>query len=334
MERLDLRLFLAALLIALPVLAGSLSAQNAVAGDPENEFELRYQLRTDYPPGVKHIYQYTETTTTTHKYADTLIPDFKYERQINYFITLFSPSRQESGFKKVLFNVDSCTYSMLDSRNQRIVYNSQDQEFRQLDDLDLLAATIPLNNTLELTFSPYGELAKIESEDVKSLVEYVKEGGRQALDSVTYDVWLDRLSPQAFAQLADIPRRMIPEGWIAPDSVWRRIANFRADGVDFRDTLSVSVYNFEEAVYTLKAEGTSLSCIPTEVFMHGYPHNVKVQQAEGKLQSTMQLARLGNILMSDTRLEATVDAESRTKGAFKADIQLHSDIRLLGRYEW
>ncbi len=327
-------IFLLALmtLLALPtVLPGQAAPQSEEAVNEEPE--RKYLLKLNMPVGVKHKYKYTERTRCKRQYHDSSKRTFEYTRVMTYFISAYTPGSPDDGFKTVYYNIDSMRFEMDDGVNELIEYDSQSDANANLNQLEVLAATVPLNRAIYLTYSPYGEVVKMESDDLDFLKDYLNDGGDTVLPALDYFLWWDRMDIENFKQIVDISHNILPERFIQPDDVWERPISMRVDGISFRDTADASVASFEHGIYRIVAKSDDLQPLSKRTYMYGHSSFCQVIGGTGTSETQLRFSRLGVMGEATRTLNAQIEVKAEPYD-FSAEIQSTQKLELLGRFEW
>jgi hypothetical protein len=144
------------------------------SGDDSKKEEVqKFIPKVIYHPNAYRLYKLTEITNVHRVYSDSTTKDFK--REVTYFMTLTIFDKPENGFQNLKIVIDSMIYKFSEE-NKVIKFNSQSEEMKPIRLKDLEATTVPLNRQFDMTYSPYGEVAKIESQDIEEVIDFIKKG--------------------------------------------------------------------------------------------------------------------------------------------------------------
>lgn len=291
----------------------------------------RYLLRTQYVPGVRQNYQLTETTSVVRTGKD--MQPMEYRREVVYYLTQFADQEPQKGFTTVQVNIDSMTYTMVRG-GDTWTYNSQEAAASQNLTLpDIEASSALLNRPFMITLSPYGEIVKVESQDIDWLKHYVVVEGRTMLDTLKKFTWLDGVSGPVINNLADVRLNLLPFTFVEPDSTWKRAVSFRAAGMDFIDTARVTVSKADGDNYLLQAHADSLR--PIQRMTHKFDRNdfVMVTGGTGRADMSLTVSPFGVVHQAGWTLEAEAQLSEGAQ-EFRERVRKVYSLTLTGQYRW
>lgn len=306
-------------------------AQKSGSGS-SGKFDNEYLLRTQNAPGIRQNYTLEETTTVTR--TSEKGDPVRYKRTIVYYITQGADAEPQKGFTTIEVNIDSMTYRM--ELGERVTsYDSQVLASNNptISNTDIETHTALLNRPFTMVVSPYGEVTSITGAEIDWLKNYVLVEGRDVLDTLKKFIWLDGVSSQNAAYLADVRTNLLPFTFVKPDSVWQRTVSLRADGVDFSSAAKVQVTSLEGDVFTIEATADSLR--PEKGLLYRPEREKLAESLDGLGSATiaMRLNRHGMVEKSAWSLKAQL--RFREGGTtFTDTISKEYSLTLTGQFRW
>ncbi len=325
-------------LLALPA---SLTAQSTpqseetdrITGASGGSPEVKYSLKSRHDAGVRHVYKYTEVTNVNRVYNDEDSTKIKYSRRMTYYLTGFLPQDATKGSKTFYVNIDSMYFEFDNFQSEFLEYNSQTQE-ADLNHPEIMAASVLMNRPVYMTYSPYGEIIDYQSDELDYLKDYLNDGGDTVLPALDYFLWWDRMDKKSIGQIMDIPRNLIPETFIKPDTSWQRPVEMVYDGILLKDTATLKIREFTDGIYEIDGRASNIQISPNQkTYMYGHPEFCYIKTGEGQAKYHVRFNRLGVLGSVNTKVNAefTVDAQPFS---FSQTIETDNTIELMGRWQW
>ncbi len=319
---------LLSLILILPV--GNTYSQAAKGEESDDEIP-KFRLNHKYPTLVYSSYKMTETTKTWRQYSDSSI--IEYKRELTFYFTVHAASPPEDGFHTLDVSIDSCEYYFKQGDSE-VKFNSQSEELTGKRFLDKTASTVPLSREFQMTYSPYGEVAKIEGDDIDWLERNVLEKGKDKLDTLEKHIWLEGISFDHLTYIADLQKNILPNGIVSKDSVWKAAFQTEIDGIDFMDTVKTRIKEVKPAMYIIEAAADSLKPLDEKARFYGIKKIlVDIDAAKGSGTYTVHLTPRGTIEKAVGDFHAELIPKIK-KDRFFQKIDTKVEWQLLGQYKY
>ncbi len=298
-------------------------------GDPKLD-TMQYRITLRYPTNVYTAYKLIETTEVKRTYSDGSAKDYK--REVIYYFTTLVSKLPEDGFNTLTVTVDSMKYQFKDGA-KTYEFDSQDHEKEIPNILDLTVQAVPLGRTFDMIYSPYHEVASIESEEFESLKEQILNVGKGLMDEVNQTIWLRGFSVETLTHIADLAKGTIPFARVSKDTVWKNQFRFQIDGINFFDTAYCRLADYQAGVFTIEVKADSLKPIPEGVVLHDIRAIVTVDS--GLVQGTYkyQIRPNGAISYAEANFEGLVYPRLRNE-VFTQYMRKKSVWELIKQYRW
>ncbi|MFH1049889.1 MAG: hypothetical protein V1779_03040 [bacterium] len=272
------------------------SQEDAVKGEKKEEIPM-YGLRVVHKTGTFFTTKIIEVTNIHRILPDQSTKD--YSREITYYLTLKVPSSAEGGFQTLVVTVDSLAYKFKEGETV-FEFNTMDMQGNALRFKDLNSKTVPIGREFEMIYSPYGEVAKIQGADIDETLDYVREKGEGYLSDVEMYIWVNGLSKEHLAYLADMKKIILPQEKVAKDSLWYSPISLELNGYSFNDTLAFRIVNYNAGAYTLEGESLNILPLNKDSFTYNISGLVKVTGVTGEGKAKMQLKATGRVESLET----------------------------------
>lgn len=291
---------------------------------------MQYRISLRYPTNVYTAYKLTETTDVKRTYSDGSAKD--YTREVTYYFTTLVSKLPEDGFNTLTVTIDSMTYKFKEG-NKIYEFDSQDHEKEIPNILDLTVQAVPLGRTFDMIYSPYHDVASIESEEFETLKDQILNAGKGMMDEVNQTIWLRGFSNETLIQIADLPKGTIPFVRVRKDTVWKTKFRFQIDGINFLDTAHSRLADYQAGVFTIEAKIDSLRPLPEGVVLHDIRAIVTVDS--GLVQGTFkyQIRPNGTVSFAEANFEGTVYPRIRNE-VFRQYMRKKSTWEMLKQYRW
>lgn len=289
------------------------------------------QIRIKYPLNILNHYSTTENTSVVRTFSDNTTR--QYSRDIIYFFTTKLISLPNNEFMELDVKIDSMKYRFIEN-GKEITANTEDEDFGEsVYTEDLSNTVIPNTKTFIMVFSPYGDLAKITSDAVEKLRNYVIKHSESSTDTLKRYNWLNQLSDYHLRYIADIKKLIIPIDPIKKDSVWKSPLIVRLDNKTFIDTAEVWIAHIELGEYFIEAVGNKPKFLDNYGSFYGIRYPMKIDSTLGKTKYSLRVDPYGTINETQGLYSAKVFARSNRE-VFNDSITVKTSTILLGRYNY
>jgi hypothetical protein len=289
------------------------------------------QIKIKYPLNILHHYSTTENTNVVRTFSDNTTRT--YSRDIIYFFTTKLLSLPNNEFMELDVKIDSMKYRFIEN-GKEITANTEDEDFGEsVYTEDLSNTVIPNTKTFIMVFSPYGDLAKITSDAVEKLRNYVIKHSESSTDSLKRYNWLNQLSDYHLRYIADIKKLLVPINPIKKDSVWKSPIVVRLDGKTLVDTADVWIAHIELGEYFIEGVGNKPKFIDNYGTFYGIRYPMKIDSTLGKTKYSFRVDPYGTINETEGMYSAKVFARSNRE-VFNDSITVKTTTQLLGRYNY
>ena len=147
-------------------------AQESAATTEKGAEPVKYLPIHRFPLSILHVYRYTDTTEVTKYFPDSTTTSYK--RIVTHFFTLKKINPDKDGFMTLFVSLDSMRYYLKEGEAE-IYWDSQDDASGGINMQDLKYASVPLGHYFDMTFTPYGEIAKISGENIDWYFDYLNK---------------------------------------------------------------------------------------------------------------------------------------------------------------
>lgn len=267
-----------------------------------NEDQVTYRFKLRYQKGISQHWKYTEVTDVKRTFSDS--SSLSFQRNITYYFTIRCLDAPSEGFEKINIIIDSLDYSFNDGKKV-YKFNSQSDEDGDINFEDVKANTIALSREFDLTYSPYGEIAKIDGEQLDHYLNYIKENANKGIDTSLIILWLKGLSQEALTHYVDAKKILFPSGPIAKDSVWKSPFQITVNGINYYDTVTTKIIGQKKISYIFQSESDKLRSNPQKAILYSIKQPVNVDSSAGKGTYTIQLHTRGFIEKAEANFDIT-----------------------------
>jgi hypothetical protein len=319
------------LILILSISFGQLSAQDAIKGEKSKKEPPKHKVAVKHNTKVYSSYKLTEETKVYRQFADSSSQEYK--REVTYFLTQFVPDPPENGFDKVEVSIDSMLYKYTEG-DAVFEFDSQSEKMPSTSFFDLTVTSVPLGRAFTMTYSPYGDVAKIEGEDIDWLKKYVTVDGKKSLDTMKKYIWVRGVSDEHLLYLGDIQKRIIPLRTMQIDSTWKAMFAFEMDGITFNDAATtVKISDLSSGNFTLMAVADSMTTPQTFGRFNEINEFVNIEASSAKGKYILKISPKGAIENAQADFYAEVSARFK-KESFKEKIWTKATWELLGQFKW
>jgi len=293
---------------------------------------IEYKVAVKYPTKVYHYYKMTEETSVWRQYSDSSVKEYK--RQYTMFFTLFPPDPPDDGFVKVSVTFDSLRYKFYEQDKLLYEFDSQSEVMPKSSFFDMTVTTIPNGRSCDFVYSPYGEIAQYGGEDIDWLTDYVLVKGKNVLDTLNKFVWMQGISLDHMAYLADLQKQIFPVKNMKIDSLWTSDFSIELDGINFYDTATVKITDYSLGVFTLEAVVKNLQPINKQARLYGIKSKLAdIDAGRGRGSYKVQVSPRGAVSLAEAEFHAEV-VPRINKERFKQKIHTKIKWELVGQYKW
>lgn len=292
----------------IPIIAVIIFASNFATADDDVE-KGQCILTFSMPFGVVTNYKVTDISSTTRINQDSSVASWA-DTTI-YYLTRIVKNPPQDGFQFATITVDSVLYFAGPTKGIS-VEKSQSVRNTCLD-----------GKTADLTYSPYGEIAKIEGKELEWVRNYVEEG-RDDISEVSYFDWQQCLSDSRIAYIFDMKKILIPQGLIPTDTIWTCPIEFYSGGTRYSDTVACKIVKLDQKEYNISTSSLFVNNIDHNSHFYGIEKLGTINSAKGTGSINITLSRRGSV--SKTSLEYMISTEN-TAGNMKFKEKIHSQIQ-------
>ncbi len=282
--------------------------------ESKKEEVVKYKPKVIYHTNAYRLYKMTETTNVHRVYSDSSTKDFK--REVSYYITLTIFNKPDNGFQTLKIVIDSMSYKLTEG-DKVIEFNSQDDKIKPIRLKDLEAISVPLNRQFDMTYSPYGEVAKIESPDIQEAIDFIKDGdakyGTKNKDEMINLIWFDGLSDARLKHITDVQKILLSQEPIAKDSIWSSPFTIQIDGKDFIDTVNAKIVEYNNGKFVIEAKTNQLKPVKRDSYFYGVTKPARIESAKGDGFYIIEISPRGII----SKVDAEFIIESNCKVRFE-----------------
>ncbi len=274
------------------------------------EEEIFYILKPNFRVGIINLYKMTEVNNVKRllESGDTL----KYNRKIEYYFSLYCPANPIDGFYDLDVSMDSLSYSFSDGTISKS-YKTMDQKPApySFQDFEMVGPTDGKKFTL--TYSPYGEVAKVSGEILEKAIKMLDDKAFGIKDPVRKQIWSNAYSYDHLTYIADVTKNYFPLGKIGRDSVWQNPISLDLNRVYFADTLKARIDKISNEKYILRANLDSLKAISGISMLYDIKDPVQVIESEGKGILDFEFSPAGVINYINGEFSTKVKYKHKTK---------------------
>lgn len=264
-------------------------ATKSVTGTSSNS--LNYKIPFKFPTSVYNKYRLTETTKVKRIFSDST--SLEYERNYTYHFFLRSISFPADGFQKVFVSFDSLDY-YFKSGDKVIRYNDQDDEaVPPLNERDFLLFMQPLGKTFDAIYSNYGQVGKIEGEDLDEKRNMIKNDITKYENPERLLAILDKLSDQELIKLFDPLKNILPVFNVNFDTTWTRAINWNVDVFKCSSEAKIKLSDYRNNHYQLTAKIDSLTTSQTTFRVPDLNKEAELEDFKGKGIYTLDISNQG-----------------------------------------
>ncbi len=318
------------LTLALTFASLLLTSAAFIQGDTADSSEHR--LKVKFPLNILHHYKLTEVTTVARTFSDSTTRE--YSREIEYYYTLKQLSLPSNEFVEIDARVDSVRYLFKENGVEKKVFTEDEKYGEGGLTEDIRLTVLPKDRNFMMTFSPYGDLAKITSPQIDEVKRYFTDHAQELVsDTMRKITWFNQLSDYNLQYICNVQKLLLPMGPVKRDSVWKSPMIFRIDMKNYVDTLKVWIADIKVGEYIIESEGHNPKFFESYGLFNGVKYPLTIDSTKGITKYAIKIDPFGCINKSEGFFSARIFARSN-KERFSDSVTVRSNTELLGRYRW
>lgn len=242
------------LLFIILISLSSLSAQvPAKTGEKQETEKVKYDVSFGYKQLVYHTYRVTENTRVKRIFEDSTSNE--YSKVVTHWFKVFVPNpKDENGFLVLEINSDSLDYKF-DSELKKVEYASREiDKLMPINFKDFFQSYGSDSRFFSLTYSPYGDVAKIEGKDLDA----ERKNFSQIKDPVNREEVLNSISDNKLKFMFDVPKGIYPPFEASIDTSWKSEIRYFITNVPFSGEITNTFKGFANNEYRIESTMESL----------------------------------------------------------------------------
>ena len=320
-------LSLVAVLLVLQLNAFAQKTSGEAQKGPET---LKFRPVHVFPKNVLNVYKYTDSSDVTRTFTDGSISN--YQRTITFFFTVKQTNPTENGFATVETSIDSVRY-WFKEKNAEIKWDSQDEMAGGINLPDLKAQTVPLGKYYNMTYSPYGEVAKFEGEKLDEYFDYINKNGKGMKDTVELYLWTDGASSGRLAQITNVRKILLPQESIEIDSIWRTPFNIQFENINCYDSVDAKIVRVQNGETRIEALVKNIKAEQGNFRFYGIKDRLlNVKSSSGIGIYTLDLSPRGSIKRAEGNFDVEFVVPIKNE-QFIQKIKNHCVWELIGQFK-
>jgi hypothetical protein len=271
----------------------------------------KFYIKPKYPPNVSFVYKRSSHTFVTQTLSDSTI--VKYERILDTYFSIYSPSNPIDGLTKLKVSIDSLDYTYIRGKDTT-KYNSQDDDGippYQLSDFEY--SSITLGKEFFFYYSPYWDFGKIEGDRLTETRNYINDPLDGIQDTMRLFMWNQKLSDTYLANFVDILKNYIPMMPLDTSQVRRIAFSIEIDNKIFNDSADVQLKQSYDNAYIMEGKIDNLTSHNKKVRIMGFDILVDVQKAVGKGHYTLTISPQGRVDGGEGNFEINMILKDRNE---------------------
>jgi len=210
---------------------------NAFVDKENKEDIMTYRVDFWMPPTVRHHYSYTEKSDISRTYSDGSV--MTYSREVTFFFDVKAPNPEKDGFLTLNISIDSMHYKYVKG-DYTYSYNSQGDLPGNFGLQDYTANAVSLSKFFNVTYSPYGNISKLEGEELEMHRESIKNK-KDSFKPVDYYLWSVGAASPRLIQITDMKKIQYPAFRLAEDSTFKSPLFIQLNHIDLKDTVEMTL---------------------------------------------------------------------------------------------
>ncbi|MDA3843787.1 MAG: hypothetical protein PF588_05380 [Candidatus Kapabacteria bacterium] len=221
---------------------------------PKDSTELVTMYSPEYVLKVNFydIFSIDETSDVVRTLEDGT--EETYTREVTYFIRHLVKNLPDEGFQSIKISIDSMRYKLTDG-SKSYEFNSQANDYPSKYTREFKMYSALLGAEYVITYSPYGDLAKVETD---ALDKSAKEILESKFSIIRKFYLLSGMTQPRSEYLSDLKKLALPNGEVAEDSVWECSMNFHLSSIAWSGKAKVHVSDYNVGNMTIRADIESM----------------------------------------------------------------------------
>lgn len=297
----------------------------------ENKLPPAYMLKAYFKTQIYYNYVLSDTTKVKRVYADSSTLEF--QRIVSYYFTIMQPDPPKDGFSQVEVSIDSINYKFIEGKNVYEFSNIETSSPSVFNFEDFKTYSIPMSMQFEITYSPYGEVAKIDGERLREKRSYIEKLKASIPDSIWYYNWSDGLSDQRLKQICDVIKLTYPVNPVYRDSIWYSPIELQIDGINVHDTLELRTTGFFNNNYSIigKFVNPQFQWKKTKFFkVNTLSLPYKLNSANGSVEQIVSASGL----VQDFRININMDVQVGNPMIFNENLKKILKFEMVNSYRF
>jgi hypothetical protein len=292
----------------------------------------KYKFRIKYPGTIPHVYEMSDTTEVKMFFSDSTVKSYK--REIFFWFTLKPPNTEsKDGFVLVELSIDSMSYRFLEG-DKEYKYRSGLQGGHPLRFDDFEYFSIPHGQQFNMTYTPYGDIGKIEGERLDEMRDYIKEQSSNSTDIMKKFMWTQGLSDNRLKFIVDARKIQFSDSPVAMDSVWFTPFLIQLDGITFyNEKTEASLKEVRGGFYTIEANIKQMYPVLDAERFYDINEPMPMNNVDVKGTYGLLIGPKSTLEQADAHFEASLIILVK-KEVIKETISSNQHWKLLGRYTW
>jgi len=286
----------------------------------------KYELQAKYNSGIAQSYLIEENTVAERTHSDSAKK--QYNRNVKYYTTIRCIESQ-NGMSTIVVTLDSLQYKF-SADGKDVLYDSQ-TDITPKNFADLNNYIGPLNRPYNLTMNPYGEVSKVEGEQVDFWRDYLNEN-KEGLDSVIYLIWMQSLDNDNLMHFGDLQKRIIPGKAVALDSTWMHELTLRLDGVIYTGKVSSKLDKYTGGLFVITTADT-IKAAQQRFHVYGVPDISNLVDGACVVKSSTTMSTAGTINEVECEARSWYKAKVMNE-EFTQRVVTTTTWKLTGQYQW
>ncbi|MCX7736644.1 MAG: hypothetical protein N2319_08005 [Candidatus Kapabacteria bacterium] len=331
MKRLQFDLFFSAVLL-ITLFLGIKTDVFSQDGAKKAEEPPAYQLKFIPPQTIRHVYKMHDSTVVTRIFSDNSTK--KYTREVWYYFNFVMPNPPKEGFMTFEVSIDSLKYKFTEGEAV-FEFDSQADNPGALTFEDLVATIVPLGNEFNLTYSPYGEVAKIDGERYEFMKDFIRQQKSNPMsDAIMNFVWEEGISLDRLKFLADVKKIYFTPEPIEIDTLWETPIEFQLDHINFFDTLTAKITKFKDGYFHIDAVSNNIQAKNKPAKLYGIKTQlIEVADAKGNGEYHLVLHNRGFVSKAELKYNVEIGSYIK-KEYFKQKIETKTTWELLKQFKF
>jgi hypothetical protein len=303
---------------------------NLPAQQDEKKEIMTYRMNFWIPPLVRNHYSFTEQSDINRTYSDGSV--MTYSREVTFFYDEKAPDPEKDGFLTLDISIDSMHYKYTKG-DYTYSYNSQGVLPGKFSLKDFTANIASLSRFFQMTYSPYGNVSKLEGDALSEYVQSI-ENKKDAFDPVDHFLWLQGASTSRLMQIADMKKIQYPEYRLAEDSSFKSPIYIQLNHIDMLDTLEVTLTEVSSGMMYLSGYFNDPEFFTKTAYFEDINDElVEIQNVKANGTIEQELTPRGT--PEKTEIDMTMEVKAKIKReVFSEVVKSKMTWQLLGQWDY